>query len=291
MERRKYVIIPKGDDAELFQWGLDVKHNQVLRQLSCPSTEQLYTWDDLSKRNVPYDAGDVFIFSSCGAAPCEQLCIDKLASLLPKEAGTLRFFIHFGDLNISKDLPDELAIMKQFKNRLPTADEAQCDCFPFTGEANDQYFWNTQLWNLQRRLFAREAFVDDELLTELDKVWDLAISYFRVERPISAVLSALFPLFLTLSGKESDVDRDFALKSAQCIVNDTSFSLARSGVLAYAKRRDTQLSLKYDFSSPELKSDGFVEWYRSLSKAYTVLTRTEENIRDHGAGRTEGRSK
>jgi hypothetical protein len=264
-----YVIVPKFDENELCSWGLG-DEGSVLLLVRSSGEKQLYTFNDFRNQTLPFENGNLFIFNAWNADQDIKECKQKFIDLLPPGASQLRFFIHFGQRDLASDLLTMPAIRKAFEETFPTSVQTRSECFPFTGRDKSQYSWSNKLWEIREKLIDGRLF-GSELATLLDDVWGLASGRYRAEIPMLALLSALFPLYLTLAGGESSPDRAAANEATMSLIDNDSFRWAKLGVMEYSKLEGSLLTQGFNLQFPTENIPQFVEWFKCLSRACTKM--------------------
>lgn len=260
------MILPKPDEAS--NWKL--QDDDMLVVLTLDSNIRRYKKNELSNPEYFFSTNSLFKDNTiiCYSDYKSTESITEATSYrtlirdhLPSDR---RVFRHFGGQPLADMRVDGMkADMKggydpfwEEENIMPYSieggNDASCKWLPIIREIRDGYFNASTLPKV------------DRAIEKLDEAWDLATKYFNIRLPKHAMLEALFPLYLTLSGDSVAEDKAAAISATKKLVQGEPL-LSENNAEGF---RLIQGFTCYLPDSPDQATD-FIDWFLSLSKDYT----------------------
>jgi hypothetical protein len=203
------VLLDPGDNLNRWGFGRDI----VARGFGSGSGE-VTSWDAqrwLASQGLGLAEPWILIYSGIRGVDAVAMakCKAKLKTLT--ENCEIRIFHHGGG---NTDLLSE--VFKKFKDAdfVSAGFPETSPVMPYSESGATPWGWNLRVTDLQSSLFGATPPKGDAALTALDEAWTDAGKYFDREKPIQAILEALFPLYVdvcnTLSGGPGALDLSHA---------------------------------------------------------------------------------
>lgn len=216
-----YLIILSGEDDEREAWGFTGNDKVAITIDS--TTERKWKWDawhNATQNDLRLTR--IFVYSDHGLRGRQDKCKRKLHELVGDK---FRIWHHGGGVQSTITIDK---VRKEFGEKFSEAGFSNnVHLMPFS--VITEFPWKTEISNVRDNLFKKNtsdsgnALTLDDAITQLDKAWDKASTFFHSERPIQLLLEALFPLYVDLKNhqgsKLSNPDLSEALKAAMDNLN------------------------------------------------------------------------
>jgi hypothetical protein len=264
-----YIILPKLGEAP--DWGFSA--DEILVVLTAAAKARYskahfkkYMEGEGSVLSLPND-GIICYSDDFASVEVRPLYRKLLHSLLPSER---RVFRHFGgDPLRNMSAATMKAKMKDPHDRF--WDERHVMPFSEKGGSDASFKWLSLVRKVRDSCFKGFTLSVDGAISKLDEAWALADGYFNSQVPMRTMLETLFPLYLTLSGSESDEDKMATMQAVKLLIEDKAFDPIKTGIEANVGEADKGMRLSRSFTLPSSPDQfpEFLGWFSELSKAYT----------------------
>ena len=196
-----------------------------------------------------------------------------LGKLLPVER---RVFRHFGSSPLV-DMSTSNMQAKMNENVYGFWEERHVMPFSELGGSDAQFKWLPLLRDVRDDCFKSSTLSFVDATSKLEDAWALADGFFNALLPMRSMLETLFPLYLTLSGSETDDDEMAAIQAVRMLIESEAFYPVKMGIEANVGEEGSGMRLKSNVLLPVSRDQypKFLSWFRELSKAYTNIC-TEE---------------
>jgi hypothetical protein len=268
-----YLILPKSGEAQL--WGLSAEEVMVI--LSPEDATRRYKQTDF-KSHVDEEspipspsASSVVCYSDYSAD--KQARPGYRAAVCGLLAGEHRVFRHFGSQSLAS--LNVVEMQKQMRGDDDKQFWKEEHVMPYSEVGNEVLFkWLPKIRSVRDDCFKSSKLSAADAIRSLDEAWSLAQWYYNAQEPMRAMLEALFPLYLVLSGGESieDEDKTAAIDAANTVINSDAFVPVILDVRSNVGNPSEGARLSSDLRLPLPAQKDFTEfltWFKELSRAYT----------------------